>query len=103
MKSQTQTPIQSTNPHNNTHDTCTCSTSCGAAGVAYTETLRAAQRIYENINENTSGNAISEPDSEILTFPPKPKLFHNFDPQMPTLKSFNLCTMNFLEAEACRI
>ena len=33
------------------------------AGVAYTETLRAAQRIHENINENTSGNAISAPDS----------------------------------------
>ena len=26
------------------------------AGVAYTETLRATQRIYDNINENTSGN-----------------------------------------------
>ena len=38
------------------------------AGVAYTETLRAAQRIYENINENTSGNAISGPDSPNLRF-----------------------------------
>ena len=26
------------------------------AGVAYTETLRAAQRICKNINENTSGD-----------------------------------------------
>ena len=33
------------------------------AGVSYTETLRAAQRICENINENTSGNLFSEPDS----------------------------------------
>ena len=40
----------------------------GATGVAYTETLRAAQRIYENINKNTSGNAISEPDSVISRF-----------------------------------
>ena len=36
------------------------------ADVAYNETLRAAQRIYENINEHTSGNAISGPDSSNL-------------------------------------
>ena len=48
-QSQTQTPIQSKNPHSNTHNPRTCSTCSGAAGVAYTETLRAGQRKHQNI------------------------------------------------------
>ena len=38
------------------------------ADVAYTETLRAAPQIYQNINKNTSGNAISEADSQNFRF-----------------------------------
>ena len=45
------------------------------AGVAYTETLRAAQRLYENMNENTSGNAISGPHCFKFEISPKIEFF----------------------------